>query len=88
MGPDLSQIKSAIRREIQRLAANLGADASGVADDDIIPALGILDSASLLELIVWYEQYFKLSIPQSDLNIDNFGSIELMAGYASTKLTQ
>jgi D-alanine--poly(phosphoribitol) ligase subunit 2 len=88
MDPDLSEIKAAIRREIQRLAANLGADASAVADDEIIPASGILDSAALIDLIVWYEQYFKLSIPQSDINIDDFGSIELMAEYANSKLSQ
>jgi D-alanine--poly(phosphoribitol) ligase subunit 2 len=85
---DPSEIKSAIRREIEQLAADLGADASTVADDDLIPALGILDSAALVELIVWYERRFKLSIPQADLNIDNFGSIELMAGYARAKLRQ
>jgi acyl carrier protein len=86
MGSDSTEIKSAIHRQIQLLAARLGTGASALADDDFIPALGILDSAALIELIVWYEQYLKLSIPQADLNIDNFGSIHLMAEYAKAKL--
>lgn len=86
MNPDLITIKSAIRQEIQQLAAKVGSDASALTDDDLIPASGVLDSAALIELITWYEEYLRVPIPQADLNIDNFGSVQLMAEYGSAKL--
>ena len=86
MKSDLPRIKSAIRQEIQQLAAKIGSDASALTDDDLIPASGVLDSAALIELITWYEGYLHVAIPQGDLNIDNFGSVQLMAEYGAAKL--
>ena len=70
MNPDLITIKSAIRQEIQQLAVKGGSDGSALTDDDLIPASGVLDSAALIELITWYEEYLRVPIPQADLNID------------------
>ncbi|MBF0626314.1 MAG: acyl carrier protein [Magnetococcales bacterium] len=80
MDPD--RTTSAIRGEIERLARRAGHDASGLADDDLIPATGLLDSTAILELIAWYEDHFGLEIPEEVLTIDNFGSIALMAAWA------
>lgn len=74
-------VKAAIRAQVVALARRLGVDASGIADDDIIPATGLLDSGAILELVVWYEQAFDFPLQQEEINIDNLGSIDAMAEF-------
>jgi len=74
-----SEIKAKIREKLAELASDLGHDASQIRDDDIIPATGLVDSAGILGLVVWYESAFGLSLRQEEINIDNLGSIESMA---------
>jgi acyl carrier protein len=78
-------IKQEIRGKIAELARRLGNDASSLADDELIPMTGYLDSAALFELIAWYEEKFRLKIPQEELNIDNFGTLNAMAEYAAKR---
>ncbi|MBI3154357.1 MAG: acyl carrier protein [Burkholderiales bacterium] len=74
-------VKAAIRDKVVALARTLGMDASGIADDDIIPATGLLDSSAVLELVVWFEQAYALPLAQEEINIDNLGSIDAMAAF-------
>jgi acyl carrier protein len=75
------EIKGRIRGKVIELARGLGNDAASIRDDDIVPASGLLDSAGILELLVWYEGAFDMPLQQDEINIDNLGSIELMAEY-------
>ena len=79
LNPD--EIRAAIRAKVLELAANLGEDASELEDDEIIPTSGFVDSAAILELVVWYEDEFDLPLEQSEINIDNLGSINAMVDY-------
>jgi len=74
-------IKTAIREKVIALANELGEDASDISDDDIIPATGTLDSAAILGLIVWYEETYDFPLKQEEINIDNLGSINMMADF-------
>ena len=74
-------IKTAIREKVINLANALGEDASDISDEDIIPATGALDSAAILELVVWFENTYDFPIKQEDINIDNLGSINVMADF-------
>jgi acyl carrier protein len=56
-------------------------DAADIADDDIIPATGYLDSTAVLQLVVWYEQHYDLPLKQEEINVDNLGSIDAMADF-------
>ena len=76
-----NEIKIKIREKLAELAGEIGNDASQIQDDDIIPATGLVDSAGILGLVVWYESAFDMSLKQEEINIDNLGSIELMAEY-------
>jgi acyl carrier protein len=88
MNLDRDAIKSRIRSKVADLSAALGNDdLSGLADDDIIPATGLLDSAALLELVVWYEGQFDLPLKQEEINVDNLGSIDAMADYLIARKT-
>ena len=81
MNLDRDAIKTAIRGKLIELARNLGSDASGIGDDDIIPATGYVDSAAILELVVWYEDAYQMPLKQEEINIDNLGSISSMADF-------
>jgi len=81
MNLERNAVKAAIREKVIELAKNLGADASGLTDDDIIPATGWLDSAAILELVVWYEGSYGLALKQEEINIDNLGSVNAMADF-------
>ena len=74
-------VRTAIRAKVIELAANLGFDASELQDDDIIPATGLLDSAGILELVVWYENEYDFPLKQDEINIDNLGSVNAMAEF-------
>ena len=81
MSYDLTTLKDDIRAKVQELAANMGMDASELTDDDIIPATGMLDSAGILELVVWYEAEYDMPLEQDEINIDNLGSVTAMANF-------
>lgn len=79
LNPD--EIKAALRAKVIELAKALDMDASGVTDDDILPATGFLDSSAILELVVWYEATYDFQIKQEEMNIDNLGSINAMTNF-------
>lgn len=81
MNLDRDAIKAAVRGKVIELAKNLGMDASDIGDDDLIPATGYVDSAAILELVVWYEDAYQMPLKQEEINIDNLGSINSMADF-------
>lgn len=81
MNLDRDAIRAAVRGKVIELAKNLGMDASDIGDDDIIPATGYVDSAAILELVVWYEDAYQMPLKQEEINIDNLGSINSMADF-------
>ena len=85
MSYDPATLKDTIRAKVQTLAANMGMDASDLNDDDIIPATGMLDSAGILELVVWYEGEYDMPLEQDEINIDNLGSVTAMANFVISR---
>lgn len=81
MNLDRDQIKRSIRARVAELARNLDNDASRLTDDDVIPTTGLLDSAAILELIVWYESEFDITLASDEINMDNLGSVNAMADF-------
>ncbi len=74
-----------IKRKVQEIARGVGHDPRALTEDDILPQTGLLDSASILELIFWVETEFEIEIDQSDLSLDNFGSIRRMSEYIEAR---
>ncbi|HJR58738.1 MAG TPA: acyl carrier protein [Vicinamibacterales bacterium] len=74
-----------IRAKVEELARAMGNDPRRLTDDDILPQSGLLDSASILELILWVESEFGFEIDQGDLSLDNFGTIRRMTEYISAR---
>jgi acyl carrier protein len=78
---DLTDIKRTIRNRIIELADRRRIDASNLKDSDVISEIGVLDSAGIMELIIWFEMTFDITIAQSDLTLENFGTIDAMVSY-------
>jgi D-alanine--poly(phosphoribitol) ligase subunit 2 len=74
-------IEAAIKAEIVVIAETLGADASDLQADEVIPATGLIDSAGLLDLLAWFENHYAFRIPAEELTIDNLGTLAAMATY-------
>ncbi len=76
-------VKNAIHQKISDLARELGNDASRLRDDQVVIETGLLDSAAILELMVWMEGEFGIEIDPGEVSVDNFGSIDQMAEFVA-----
>lgn len=74
-----------LREHLSEVAAALGNDASRLSDTDIIPDSGVVDSAGLLEFVVWYDETFSLDLQPEEMTIDNLGSLASMADFAISR---
>lgn len=79
------QLLAAIRSQLITIVSSLGEDASDLGDEELIPASGLIDSAGILELVAWYEQYCGLDLQPHEVTIDNLGSIAAMADFALSR---
>jgi D-alanine--poly(phosphoribitol) ligase subunit 2 len=80
---DADAARNEIRAKVLELARRRGIKASNLRDDEVIPETGLLDSAAIMELIVWLETRFDVVIDQGDLTIENFGTVDAMVGYVT-----
>ncbi len=80
--------QAAILAKVRELSKSIGRDARSLKTGDVIPTSGALDSAGLMELMIWYEAEFGLSIPQDDFTLENFGSVDQMTDYLAVHSNQ
>lgn len=66
-----------IRRQIRDFLHNKFPNA-GITDDQDIFALGYVNSLFAMELVLFIEQAFGNEVPNEDLEIDNFRSVDAM----------
>jgi D-alanine--poly(phosphoribitol) ligase subunit 2 len=70
-----------ILAKVVELAKFQGKDARALQPGQMIPKSGFLDSAGLMELMLWYETHFDLTIDQDDFTLENFGTVNAMLDY-------
>jgi acyl carrier protein len=78
----------AIDREPLRahFAALIGGDRSLLpADDQSLVEEGILDSFGLAELVSVIEEQYGLAVPDVDISLENFESIDKIAAYVAAQ---
>ncbi len=80
---DDAAARNDIRSKVLGLARSRGLKAASLRDDEVIPETGLLDSAAIMELIVWLETRFDIEIDQADLTLENFGTVDAMVEYVS-----
>lgn len=70
-----------LRSLLGEVAGRLGHDATRVAEADIIPDTGVLDSAGLLEFVVLIDEKYALALEPEDMTVDNLGSLASIADF-------
>ena len=78
---DRAEAAREIHAKVVELARARGIRVTGFRDNEVILETNLLDSAGIMELIVWYETRFDLAIEQADLTIENFGTVNAMVDY-------
>jgi D-alanine--poly(phosphoribitol) ligase subunit 2 len=75
-------VETAIESKVIELAHSLGIDdAQDLRRDEVIAEKGWLDSAALMELVLWFEDSYCGEIPQQDLTQESFGTVRAMTDY-------
>ena len=54
-------------------------------DDDPLLALGVIDSLGFVELVEEVQTRYGLTVPDTEITEENFGSIEAIARYVERK---
>ena len=81
MDDQRAAITADLRVMLREVAGNLGNDAGSVAEDDIIPDTGVLDSAGLLEFVVLIDEKYALALQPEEMTIDNLGSLAAIVDF-------
>ncbi len=72
-------------RQITREFVGRSVRADGLADNDDIFARGFVNSLFAMQLVMFVENEFGVSIENDDLDMDNFRSIEAIASFVKRK---
>lgn len=85
MAADVATIDKDVR---QFLADNFILDdgGAGLEADESLTQAGVLDSMGVLELIMFIEQHFDVSIPDEDTLPENLDSVSRIVGYVFRRL--
>jgi acyl carrier protein len=67
------------------IGENLGVDVSEIEDDTPLFSSGLIDSASLVELIVFVESQGNVKFDPDDVTLDNLDSVAQILTFVSTK---
>lgn len=57
-----------------------------ISQDDDLFTSGVIDSAGLIECVVFLEKKYSITIPDEDLLPENFSSISAVAAYLRARL--
>jgi acyl carrier protein len=71
-----------MKARLAEVARGIGRDATRLGEDDIIPDSDAIDSAGLLEFVVWYDEKYQLALEPEEMTVDNLGSLARMADFA------
>ena len=59
-----------------------------VGDDEDIFALGFVNSLFAMQLVMFLEKEFGIRVDNADLDLNNFRTIDSIAGFVHSKLSQ
>ena len=57
-----------------------------IGDADPLFTLGVLDSMGILEVLMFVQSEFGVTVDTADLVLENFGSVQAMAKYVAARL--
>ena len=83
-----SELKDKIRGKVKDLARARGVKVDAIPNDAQLIDAGYLDSASVIELVVWIEGLFDTELEFDQLTRENFGSIDQIVDFMTTRDTR
>jgi D-alanine--poly(phosphoribitol) ligase subunit 2 len=75
------EVRELIRQKVRELSFLDKTDKFELKDEDVIPETGYIDSAGIVEFIVWIEVQFNISIKQKEITLEHFGSVNSIIRY-------
>ncbi len=75
-----TQIRAFIEDEFLYLKPDLE-----LADSDGLLALGVIDSLGFVELVEEVQSRYDVRVPDTEITVENFGSIDAIAAYVERK---
>jgi len=57
-----------------------------LADDDLLLEGGIIDSGSVISLVLFLEDQFGMQVADDDLVVENFASVERISSFVASKV--
>ena len=85
MTQDRAAIIARLRQMLNRLASDLGNDASAIGEEDLIPEAGVVDSAGLIDIVMQIDAAYRIEIEAEDMTIDNFGTLDSIAAFVAAR---
>ena len=79
---DTLEIKEKLKKYVLDTAFT---DLEKIEDNTLLFEEGILDSMGLISLITFLEETFNIKISDTDLELENFKSIEAMTGFVESR---
>lgn len=76
------EIKAKIRQFLGKFFSNYE-----FQDDEDIFALGFVNSLFAMQIVLFVEQDFQITVENEDLELDNFRSIDALANFVFNKLS-
>lgn len=70
-----------MRAQVQKLAAACGNENVTISDSEIIPETGLLDSAAVVQLVVWVEATYSIPLEEDEITIENLGSVDKITSF-------
>ena len=80
-----SELKDKIRGKVVDLARARGVKLGNIPNDALLIDAGSLDSASVIELVVWIEGLFDTELDFDQLTRENFGSIDHIVEFMKSR---
>ena len=82
---DFKTLGNEIEKKIIELADEFSEIPKSISVDENILEIGVLDSAGIIQLVAWYEDFCEITLELSEVKIENFGTINLMIQFAKSK---
>ena len=80
-----NDLREKIRAKVRTLAQSRGVPVNGLTDDVLLIDAGYLDSAGVVELVVWLEMLFDTELDFGELTRANFGTIDLIMQFMAER---
>ena len=65
-----------------------GSSPSELSDEDLLIEGGIIDSGGALEFVLFLEERYRISIPDEELLVENFATVNRVVDFITSKLEE